>query len=113
MKPLENITLSDTHGLLQNPAFRRFCANMFERVVGLSFNENDGWTSFFHLQLQAIVNSPCLFLNLLLQAWDKARVIDLDLHPIIDIDDHSEFEGTILNAECIAYAMFSALIDRT
>ncbi|KAF5565275.1 hypothetical protein FPHYL_4337 [Fusarium phyllophilum] len=101
---------------------------MFERIVGLSFNENDGWTPVLHPQLQGIFSSPCLFLTLLLQAWGKAfceiqcveniadgeqywiprvllrdqRVIDLDLHPIIKVDDHPEFEGTILNAECMA-----------
>ncbi|KAF5719349.1 hypothetical protein FMUND_4730 [Fusarium mundagurra] len=124
---LENTTLSDTHDLPQSPAFQRLCLSMFERIVGLSFNENDSWTLVFHPQLKGIFNSSCLFLTLLLQAWDKAvrethcveyiadgeqywipcvvlreqRVIDLDLHPIIDIDAHPEFEGTILNIECM------------
>ncbi|KAF4414834.1 hypothetical protein FACUT_13919 [Fusarium acutatum] len=136
---LENTTLENTHDLLQNPAFRRFCVSMFEELFGLSFNENDGWNPVFDPQLHGICNLPCLFLTLLLQAWGKAfreiecveyiadgeqcwiprvflhdqRVIDLDFHQIINVDDHPEFEATILYAEAVAYAIFHALAART
>ncbi|PNP82391.1 hypothetical protein FNYG_04100 [Fusarium nygamai] len=104
---------------------------MFEGLAGLSFNENGGWTPVFHSRLQGICNLPCLFLTLLLQAWGKAfreiqcveyiadgeqywiprvflrdqRGIDLDLHPIINVDAHPEFEATNLYAESLAYAI--------
>ncbi|KAF5669736.1 hypothetical protein FDENT_11482 [Fusarium denticulatum] len=69
---LKNITLENTHDLLQSHAFRWFRVRMSEGIVGLSFNENDGWTPVFHPRLQGISNLSCLFLNLLWQAWGKA-----------------------------------------